>query len=149
MVGAQYRVDTATPGPRYDLPRSGGHFITNESSGDGGNGITLATTMVLIGGGSGQVEYHGFGGGADAITIHAPDGSTSLDFVTFTLPEMNAGQPEPSNSVQTRSFTGLSGIAGYRIDHHTPAASADNGVADDLPLCWCLSPGRWRWRPGC
>ena len=78
------------------------------------------------------MECHGFGGGADASTIQALDGSTSLGFVTFTLPEMNAGQPEPSSFVQTRSFIGLSGIAGYRIDPHTPAASADNGVADDL-----------------
>jgi hypothetical protein len=132
VAGSQYRVDTATPGPLFGLPHSGAHFITNESSMDGGNGITLATTMVLTGGWFGQVEYYGFGGGADAITIHALNGSTSLGFVTFTLPESNAGQPEPLSFVDTSSFTGLSGITGYRIDRNSPEPFADNWVADDL-----------------
>ena len=116
----------------YDFELPHDHFITNESSMDGGNGITLTTTMVLTGGSFGQVEYYGFGGGADAITIHALNGSTSLGFVTFTLPESNAGQPEPLSFVDTSSFTGLSGITGYRIDRNTPAPFADNWVADDL-----------------
>ncbi len=132
VVGSQYRVDTATPGPLFGLPHSGDHFITNETSGDGGNGITLATTMVLTGGWFGQVEYYGFGGGADAITIHALNGSTSLGFVTFTLPDVVSGQPEALSFVDTSSFTALSGITGYRIDHHAPVPSADNWVADDL-----------------
>ncbi len=132
VVGDQYRVDPGTPGPLFGLPHSGSYFITNESSGDGGNGITLATTMVLTGGWFGQVEYYGFGGGADSITIHALNGSTSLGFVTFTLPEVTAGQPEPLSFVDTSSFTGLSGITGYRIDRHPSSPSADNWVADDL-----------------
>ncbi|MEI6107878.1 MAG: hypothetical protein WCR49_12805 [Opitutae bacterium] len=67
----------------------------------------------------------------DAVTVHALNGSTSLGFVTFTLPGLNARQPEPLSFVDASSFTGPSGITGYRIA--PPAAFADDWVADDLP----------------
>ena len=140
VAGDQYRVDTSTPGPLYGVPHSGNYFITNESSADGGNGITLTTTMVLTGAWFGQNEYYGFGGGADEVTIHALNGATSLGFVTFALPELNAGLPEPLSFVDTSSFTALSGITGYRIDHNTPALFADTWVADDFQFASASVP---------
>jgi hypothetical protein len=129
VVGDQHRVDTATPGPVFGLPHSGNYFITN---GDGGNGITLTTTKLLTGAWFGRNEYYGFGGGADSVTISALSGATVLASVSFALPEDHDGQPEPLSFVDTGSFSSLTGITGYRIDHTAPAPSLDNWVADDF-----------------
>lgn len=137
VVGDELRTDTVTPGPLFGLPHSGHYFITN---GDGGNGITLATTQVLTGAWFGRNEYYGFGGGADSITINALSGATVLGSVTFALPETHDGQPEPLSFVDTGSFTGLSGITGYTIDHTAPALRKDNWVADDFQFASVPEP---------
>lgn len=129
VVGAQYKV--AADGPFFGLPHTGNYFITNEST-DGGNGITLTTTQVLTGAWFGRNEYYGFGGGADAITITALASATPLGSVTFDLPELNDGQPEPLSFINTSTFTGLIGITGYRIDHTTPNEFNHNWIADDF-----------------
>lgn len=78
VVGADYRIDTATPGPRYGLPHTGQYFITNEGDGDGNDGLLLTTTLVLTGAWFGRNEYYGFGAGADQVAIHALQGAAVL-----------------------------------------------------------------------
>ncbi|RYD27287.1 MAG: hypothetical protein EOP86_24750, partial [Verrucomicrobiaceae bacterium] len=111
VVGSQYKV--AVDAPLFGLPHSGNYFITNEST-DGGNGITLNTTLVLTSAWFGQNEYYGFGGGATSVTITALAGSTSLGSVTFDLLDLVDGQPEMLAPVDTSVFLTYSGITGYR-----------------------------------
>jgi hypothetical protein len=137
IVGAQYRVDSVTPGPLFGLPHSGKYYITN---GGGAQGVSLGTTLVLTGAWFGRNQYYGFGGGADQITINALHNGTTLASVTYDLPLTNPGQPEPLTFVDTSSFEGLSGITGYTIDHYAPAEFADNWVADDFTFAPAAVP---------
>ncbi|MDB6133153.1 MAG: proteinsorting protein [Verrucomicrobiales bacterium] len=129
VVGSQYKV--AADAPLFGLPHSGNYFITNEST-DGGNGITLNTTLILTSAWFGQNEYYGFGGGATSVTITALAGSTPLGSVTFDLQDQVDGQPEVLAPVDTSVFLTYSGITGYRIDHVAPNEFAHNWVADDF-----------------
>lgn len=133
VAGADYRVDTATPGPRYGVPHGGQYFVTNEGDGASNDGLLIKTSLVLTGAWFGQNEYYGFDGGSDQVTIRALQGATVLASVTFDLPELLAGEPEVLSFVDTSSFAGLSGITGYRIDRNElKAPFGGNWVADDF-----------------
>ena len=129
VVGSQYRVDPGTPGPLFGLPHSGDYFITN---GNGSQGVSLATTLVLTGAWFGRNEYYGYGGNADQITINALHNGTTLASITYDLPLTTPGQPEPLTFMDTSSFGSLSGITGYTIDRHVTSEYKGNWVADDF-----------------
>lgn len=130
VVGDEYRVDTATPGPLFGRPHSGHYFITN--GGNGNDGLFITTTQVLTGAWFGRNEYYGFGAGADQITIHALSGAASIGSVSFELPELLPAEPEVLSFVDTSSFLGLAGITGYRIDRRELGQQSGNWVADDF-----------------
>ncbi|WP_326534690.1 PEP-CTERM sorting domain-containing protein [Pseudorhodoferax sp.] len=132
VVGDEYRVDTATPGPLYGVPNSGRYFVTNEGDGGLNDGLLITTTQVLTGAWFGRNEYYGFGAGADQVTIHALAGTTVLDSVVFDLPELRAAEPELLSFVDTSRFRSLSGITGYRIDRRELGQQSGNWVADDF-----------------
>ena len=132
VVGDAYRVDTGTPGPLFGLPHSGHYFVTNQGAGAGNDGLLINTTQVLTGAWFGRNEYYGYGAGADQVTIHALNGRTVLASVVFDLPELLTGLPEVLSFVDTGSFMALSGITGYRIDHHELGTESGNWVADDF-----------------
>lgn len=129
----------AVDAPKFGIPHSGDYFITNEAD-DGGQGITLDTTLVLTGAWFGQNEYYGYGGGATSVTIVAMDGATELDSLSFTLPDDNVGQPEPLSFFDTSAFLSLTGITGYRIDHVAGGEFADSWVADDFTFTTVPEP---------
>ncbi len=139
VVGKNYRVDTTTPGPLFGIPHSVDYFITNEST-DGGDGLTLKTSLVLTGAWFGRNEYYGFGAGADQITIVALHDNTALASVQFDLPENNDGQPEPLSFVDTALFKTVSGINGYRIDRRELGSQSGNWVADDFQFELAVVP---------
>lgn len=130
VVGDEYRVDTATPGPLFGRPHSGRYFITN--GGNGNDGLVITTAQVLTGAWFGRNEYYGFGAGADQITIHALSGAASIGAVSFELPELLPAEPEVLSFVDTSSFLGLAGITGYRIDRRELGQQSGNWVADDF-----------------
>lgn len=135
VVGDEYRVDPVN-GPLFGLPRSPRYFVTNQTADVGGgfnnDGLIITTALVLTEAWFGQNEYYGFGGGADAVTVHALHGGDILGSVTLALPEDMPGQPEPLRRMDTAAFLSLVGITGYRIDRHPRSESADNWVADDF-----------------
>ena len=139
VVGKNYRVDTGTPGPLFGIPHSGDFFITNETT-DGGDALTLKTSMVLTGAWFGRNEYYGFGAGADQITIVAMHDATPLGSVQFDLPEDHPGQPEPLSFVDTGVFTTLSGINGYLINRRELGSQSGNWVADDFQFELAVVP---------
>jgi len=131
VVGDAYRVDTATPGPLFGIPHSGHYFITN--GGTDNDGILLTTDQVLLGAWFGRNEYYGFGSGADQVTINALSGQTVLASVVFDLPAPAvAGQPGLMGFADASSFASLTGITGYRIDHHEVGSQTGNWVTDDF-----------------
>lgn len=131
VVGDEYRVDTATPGPLFGIPHSGDYFITN--GGVDNDGIELSTNQYLTGAWFGRNEYYGFGAGADQVTIHALSGVGILASVVFDLPPpVTPGNPGIMGFVDTSSFVGLAGITGYRIDRRELGTLAGNWVADDF-----------------
>lgn len=133
MVGADYRVDPVTPGPRFGLPHAGRYFTTNDGNGAGNDGLLISTGLVLTGAWFGRNEYYGFGAGADQVSIHALQGTTVLASVVFDLAELQPGQPEVLSFVDTAVFGTLSGITGYRIDRRElNAPFGGNWVADDF-----------------
>ncbi len=132
VVGDDYRVDTATPGPRYGRPHGGQYFVTNEGDGLLNDGLRITTPLVLTGAWFGRNEYYGYGGGADQITLHALAGDTVLASVVFDLPELLPGEAEAQSFVDTGSFRLLSGITGYRIDRRETGTQNGNWVADDF-----------------
>jgi hypothetical protein len=140
VVGDQYRVNpppNPPPNPLFGIPHSGDYFVTN---GNGGS-VTIKTGLVLTGAWFGRIQYYGFGGGADQVTIVAVSGSTDLASVVFNLPENNPGEPEPLSFVDTSSFANLSGITGYRIDRNAPSQFAVNWAADDFQFRSVPEPG--------
>jgi len=137
VVGDEYRVDTATPGPLFGIPHSGRYFVTNaespSSSGQPDNdGLLIITDLVLKGAWFGRNEYYGYGAGADRIIIHALAGSEILGTVSFDLPEEHPGEPEPLSFMDTKAFERLTGITGYRIDRRELGTLSGNWVADDF-----------------
>lgn len=97
------------------------------------DGITLGTSMRLLSARFGRIEYYGFGGGADQVTIHALGaGGGILESLSFDLPEANPGDPEPLSYFATSSFASLTGITGYRIDRHELGSQNGSWVADDF-----------------
>jgi hypothetical protein len=149
VVGADYRIDTGTPGPLYGVAHAGRYYITNEGDGTGNDGLLLTTAQVLTGAWFGRNTYYGFdAGGADQITIRALQGTAVLASVVFDLPEALAGLPEPLSYVDTSAFAALTGITGYRIDRRelgTPFGG--NWVADDFTFADAANvvpePGTW------
>jgi len=136
VVGDEYRVQTAPPGPLFGLPHSGRYFVTNDNGVVDGvftnDAIALATTQVLMGAWFGRNEYYGFGAGADRITIHALGAGGILASLSYDLPSTNPGSPEPLTFFDTSSFARVAGITGYRIDRRELGQQAGNWVADDF-----------------
>ncbi len=144
VVGSAYRVDPVS-GPTFGIPHSGSFFLSNNAS-DATNGdhVMLSTNLVLTGAWFGQNEYYGFGGGADQITIFALNGATILGSVTFNLPDVIPGQPDPLSFVDTSAFLSLNGITGYQIDRRNPNPvnpTGANWVADDFQFQAVPEPG--------
>ena len=134
VAGDAYRVapNAIPPGPLFGVPRSGRYVVTNQGNGVTNDGMVITTTMVLTGAWFGRNEYYGFGGGADQVTIHAMGASGILGSVVFNLPELRPAEPEVLEFVDTATFAGLTGIAGYRIDRREIGSQSGNWVADDF-----------------
>jgi len=128
IFGANYRVDTTTPGPLYGLPHSGIYALTNS-----GSTATIETDKILVGLWVGQNEYYGYGAGADQVTIHAlDDQGDSLSSVTMDLPDNIEGEAEVLQWMDTRQFVTHSNITSYRIDRREIDSGGGHWVADDL-----------------
>lgn len=141
VVGDAYRVDTATPGPRFGIPHSGRYFVTNDGAGASNNGMVITTSMVLTGAWFGRNEYYGYGAGADQVTIYVMSGSTELSSLVFDLPaapslppgpEGPGGQPAVLQFFDTSAFAGLTGITAYRIDRREIGTLNGSWVGDDF-----------------
>jgi hypothetical protein len=136
VVGDEYRVQTAPPGPLFGIPHSGHYFVTNDNGIVDGeftnDGIVLGTSLRLLGAWFGRNEYYGFGAGADQVTIHALGPAGILASLSFDLPSTNPGSPEPLSFFDTSAFASLTGITGYRIDRRELGSQAGNWVADDF-----------------
>lgn len=132
VVGAEYRVDVATPGPLYGIPHSGNYFVTSEFDDPLNDGLLITTNRLLTGAWFGRNAYYGFGAGADQVTIHALGGSAVLASVVFDLPDTNPGHPAPLQFVDTGAFAALAGVTGYRIDRRALGEQNGHWVADDF-----------------
>jgi hypothetical protein len=129
--GKNVKISTDPGTPFFGIPHAGDYYFWHDVA-DGGQAVTMTTTMVLTGAWFGQNEYYGFGGGASEVTVHAMNGGTILGSVTLTLPDNNPGLPEPLSFMDTSSFLALSGITGYRIDHLPIDPFDNNFIADDF-----------------
>jgi len=141
ITGINYAVAGPESGPYFSAgaPDGGDYYITNNTdttedpATTDGNGITLTTTMVLRGAYFGAVELYGYypGEGAVQVTIHAMNGDTVLDSLTFdlTLNEQTGGPentPVAMTYFDTSAFEALTGITGYVIDRTANPAVEPN-----------------------
>jgi hypothetical protein len=135
VFGDAYRVDPPS-GPLFGIPHTGHNAVRNGEGIVNGeltnDGITLTTSMLLLGAWFGRNEYYTYGGGADEVTIHALGTGGILASLSFGLPETHPEAPEPLSFFDTSSFAGLTGIVGYRIDRHELGEQTGNWVADDF-----------------
>jgi hypothetical protein len=116
--------------PLFGVPHSGNYYITNNTD-DGGNGITLQTSLVLTGAWFSRNKYYSDDSyGAEAVTIYALAGTTELGSIQATLPVDHSPV-----FIDTSVFLEFSGITGYRIDHDDDPLrypTNTNWIADDF-----------------
>lgn len=129
VFGENYRISEEEQTPAFGIPHSGSYAVTNYNN----EAVTLTTSRVLMGFWAGQNEYYGYGGGTDAIRVHALDGSGNiLASVAQDLPDNEPDEAEPLRFVDTSAFHGVSGIQAYRIEPAAGCTMDCNWIADDF-----------------